>query len=320
MHPRFDWVQSIASNHELRMMKTKTQITRLFCILVLGTLVACGPDARLDLIGNISGTSPRIDLRFADSENYNATHPFVTIYATIEDYHVYVCTDTHITTEVGRWQSFVGAYRQDMACPVAIHLGDVVDAQNHFQDVSNALVEVPRNPSKQDTLMVVAGNHDICFSQWPAFIETFKTSTYYFIVQTPQGQRDLYIMFDSAEGTVGGKQLTWLKNTLAAAKEQNFRHIVACTHTHFFMRDASQGIATNFAIEETYTLLNLFQSHGVDMVWTGHDHSREVTLYKDMTCITVDSMTPKDKSPHYMCVTMGDKITYDFLPVVVMQK
>ena len=53
--------------------------------------------------------------------------------------------------------------------------------------------------------MVVAGNHDICFSQWPQYIETFKTSTYYFIVATPNGQRDLYIMFDSADGTVGKK-------------------------------------------------------------------------------------------------------------------
>ena len=286
----------------------------LITISLLITLTACGPEFRLDLIGNISGTSPRIDQRLADSEKYNATHPFVTIHALEDNYHVYVCTDTHITTDVGRWQSFIGSYRQDMLCPVAIHLGDLVDAQNHFDDVYNASAAVPENPLKKDTLMVVAGNHDICFSQWPAFLKTYKTSTYYFIVETPQGNQDLYIMFDSADGTVGSKQLDWLKNTLAWAAEKDFRHIVACTHTHFFMRDSSQGVATNFAIEETYTLLNLFHSYGVNMVWTGHDHSREVTQYKDMTCIIVDSMTDEDKSPHYMFVTMGDKITYDFIP------
>ena len=296
-------------------MKKNTHIYLASLIMILATLVACGPDARLDLVGNIAGTSPRIDQRLADSEKYNATHPFVTIKASDENYHVYVCTDTHITTNMSRWESFVNAYRQDMLCPVAVHLGDIVDAQNHFNDVHDAFEAMQKNPLKKDTMMVVAGNHDICFSQWPAFVETFKTSTYYFIVETPKGQRDLYIMFDSADGTVGRKQLTWLQSTLAWAAEQDFRHIVACTHTHFFMRDGSQGVATNFSIEETYTLLNLFQSHGVDMVWTGHDHSREVTQYKDMTCIIVDSMTEEDKLPCYMMVTMGDKPTYDFIAI-----
>lgn len=280
-------------------------------------MTACGPEFRFDLIGNIAGTSPRIDQRLADSEKYNDAHPFVTLQAPAENYHVYVCTDTHITTEVSRWQAFVDDYRQDTLCPVAIHLGDVVDAQHHFDEMYNAFVEVSINHCKQDTLMVVAGNHDICFSQWPAYLEIFKTSTYYFIVETPQGQQDLYIMFDSADGTVGSKQLTWLKKTLEWAAAQSFRHIVACTHTHFFMRDGSQGVATNFSIEETYSLLNLFQSSGVDMVWTGHDHSREVTQYKDMTCIIVDSMTDEDKSPYYMRVDMGSEIAYDFVPVVV---
>jgi predicted phosphodiesterase len=81
------------------------------------------------------------------------------------------------------------------------------------------------------------------------------------------------------------------------------------------MRDSSQGVATNFSIEETYALLNLFQSHGVDMVWTGHDHSREVTQYKDMTCIIVDSMTPEDKAPYYMLVSVGEKINFDFVAI-----
>lgn len=297
-------------------MKTKIQFHLFFCFMMLASFVACGPDARLDLIGNISGTSPRIDERWADSEKYNASHPFVTLHATEESYHVYVCTDTHITTDVSRWGNFVSAYRQDIKCPVAVHLGDIVDAQNHFDEVHRAFAQMPKNPLKQDTMMVVAGNHDICFSQWPAFLETFKTSTYYFIVETPQGQRDLYIMFDSADGTVGGKQLKWLQEILVWAQNENFRHIIACTHTHFFMRDGSQGVTTNFSIEETYMLLNLFQSHGVDMVWTGHDHSREVTQYKDMTCIIVDSMTEEDRKPCYMVAYIADKITYDFVAIM----
>lgn len=292
-------------------MKSKT----IYIALVL-LFTACGPDARLDLVGNISGTSPRIDERFADSEKYNAQHPFVTIKAAVEDYHVYVCTDTHITDDATRWQSFIRNYRSDLLCPVALHLGDVVDAQNNFPNVEKSFDAIPHNPLKPDTMMVVAGNHDICFSQWPAFLNTFKTSTYYFIVETPiSHKRDLFIMFDTADGTVGSKQLKWLRETLEWASNENFRHIIAATHTHFFDCDNSQGVATNFTIEETYTLLNLFQSHGVDLVLTGHDHHREITHYKDMTCIIIDSMTPEDKKPGYFVANMADYITYDFIAV-----
>ena len=84
----------------------------LFAIGIIFT--ACGPDARLDLVGNIIGSSPRTDIRFADSEKYNAEHPFITIKVPIENYRVYVCTDTHITTDFYNWQNFIRAYRADL--------------------------------------------------------------------------------------------------------------------------------------------------------------------------------------------------------------
>lgn len=66
-------------------MKNNVQIYLLSILLVLGSVFnACGPDARLDMIGTISGTSPRIDQRLADSEKYNAAHPFVTLKASDE--------------------------------------------------------------------------------------------------------------------------------------------------------------------------------------------------------------------------------------------
>lgn len=291
--------------------------TLLFALFTLFT--ACTPEARLDLVGNIMGTSPRTDIRFVDSEKYNKEHPFVTLKASVENYRVYICTDTHITTDYHHWQNFIRAYRTDLLCPVALHLGDIVDASNHYPDVVNSFNEIPRNPLKPDTIMFVAGNHDICFKQWDDFLDTFKTSVYYFIVETPLKQKDLFIMYDSADGTVGNKQLKWLQKTLEWAKKQDFRHIVAGSHTHFFMRDGSQGVATNYSIEETYTLLHLFQSYGVDILFTGHSHSREVTMFDEMTCIIIDSMTDSDKKPAYLIATMGETIDYKFVELPTKQ-
>ena len=124
--------------------------------------------------------------------------------------------------------------------------------------------------------------------------------------------------YDSADGTLGTKQLAWLKETLEWADTQKFRHIIGCTHTHLFKRDGSQGHTSNYTIEETYALINLYASHGVDMIWSGHDHTREITQISGMTCIVVDSMKDEDKRPYYMLVTMGENIAYEFVPMFEM--
>ena len=287
--------------------------------LVLGSIfTACGPDTRLDMVGMFAGTSPTIDKRFEQSMEYNQQAGYATIQALTDNYHVYVCTDTHIHKTRNRWGYFIEAYRADVLCPVAMHLGDLIDATTDFEYIEEALVPHPMAtmlPTKTDTLMAVCGNHDIYFKQWAQYIKTFKTSSYYFVVKTPSGKKDLFIVYDSADGTVGKKQLDWLLETLEWSEKQDFRHIVACTHTNFFKRDHSQGHSSNFTQEETYTLLNLFTSHGVDMIWTGHDHCREITQVKNMISISVDSMKDEDKEPYYMMVIMGEKIDYEFVAV-----
>ena len=267
------------------------------------------------MVGMFAGSSPTIDERFEQAQEYNNKHGFVTLKALTDDYKVHVCTDTHISTTQVNWTKFIESYRADMNCPVAIHLGDIIDAQNHFDEMYSAYEAVSINPAKQDTLMVVTGNHDIYFKQWPLFLDKFKTCTYYFIVETPSGYRDLFICYDSADGTLGTKQLAWLKATLEWADTQSFRHIIGCTHTHLFKRDGSQGHTSNYTIEETYALINLYASHGVDMIWSGHDHTREITRVSGMTCIVVDSMKDEDKRPYYMLVTMGENIAYEFVPM-----
>lgn len=286
-----------------------------YWLLAIGIVcVSCGPDTRLDMIGMFAGSSPTIDQRFEQSMQYNQQAGYATIHALSDNYRVYVCTDTHIHKTRTRWEYFVGTYHADSLCPVAIHLGDIIDATTDFAYVEDVLKSTIF-PTKADTLMAVCGNHDIYFKQWEKFIKAFKTSSYYFVVTTPTGKKDLFVVFDSADGTVGSKQLDWLRETLTWAEKQDFRHIVACTHTHFFKRDNSQGHTSNYTLEETYALLNLFTQHGVEMIWSGHDHSREITLVKGMTCIVVDSMKDEDKEPYYMLVTMGEKMEYEFVAV-----
>jgi len=278
-------------------------------------LCACNPDTwNFDVTGMFSGSSAGINERIEDSFRYNDEHGFSVINATSEKYNVFVATDTHVDRSRTNWEQFINAYRADINCPLAIHLGDLVNAQNHWDYMKRPLDSIASNPLKRDTLLTVTGNHDLYFNQWSEYVRLWKTSTYYTIVRTPLGKQDLYIFIDTGEGILGEKQTKWLKETLAWADGQAFRHLVVCTHTHLFKRDSSQGHTSNMPLEETYALLHLLKEHNVEMFWCGHDHAREITNLGQMKSIIVDALFDREPHPAYMVAACGDEpISYRFV-------
>ncbi len=278
-------------------------------------LCACNPDTwNLDVTGMFSGSSPGINQRVEDSFRYNDEHGYPVINATSENYKVYIATDTHVDFTRDNWERFINDYRADTNCPLAIHLGDLVNAQNHWDYMKRPLDSIPANPLKHDTLLVVVGNHDLYFNQWKEYLLRWKTATYYAIVKTPAGKQDLYIFIDTGEGILGERQTEWLKQTLTWADGQGFRHIAVSTHTNLFKRDSSQENSSNMPLEETYALIHLLKMHNVKMFWCGHDHSREITNLGTMMAITVDALKDPEAHPAYMIATMSDEdIHYRFV-------
>ena len=289
----------------------KTIIASLSALM----LCACNPDTwNLDIVGMVSGSSAGIDERIDDSFRYNDEHGFPVIHATSEEYNVFVCTDTHVDRTRTNWKQFIHDYRADISCPLAIHLGDLINAQNHWDYMKLPLDSMPANPLKRDTLLAVAGNHDLYFNQWSEYVRLWKTSTYYAIVRTPMGKEDLYIFIDTGEGILGKRQTEWLKDILTWADGQTFRHIIVCTHTHLFKRDSSQGHTSNMPLEETYALLHLLKEHNVEMYWCGHDHSREITQLDSFTAIIIDALNDDEPHPTYLIATYADEpVSYQFV-------
>lgn len=278
-------------------------------------LTACNPETwDLDITGMFAGSAPDANQRFDDSKAYNDQHGMPVVLANGESYRVYVATDTHVDFTRKNWETFIRDYHDDINCPLALHLGDLINAQHHWDYMKRPLDSIPANPLKKDTLLAVVGNHDLYFNQWGEYLSRWKTSTYYAIVRTPAGKQDLYIFIDTAEGVLGSKQWAWLEQTLKWADGQAFRHIVVNTHTHLFKRDSSQGHTSNLPLEETYALLHMLQEHNVDMYWCGHDHSREISQLRNMTAIVIDALSDHEPHPSYMVAEMGEEaINYKFV-------
>lgn len=127
----------------------KKNIYFVICLLLL--LIACN-NPNYDMPGMFNGTSPEVATRFAHSMDYNATIG-ETHLSVPADYRIYVCTDSHIDSTHHNLEQFVLAYKSDSLCPVALHLGDLINAQGNYPHAYRTL-QVEPTMAHRDTLFI----------------------------------------------------------------------------------------------------------------------------------------------------------------------
>ena len=276
-------------------MKDKRLITRilpasvLFCLLI----AAC---ERYDIKGMFFGSSPSADERFAESNAYNAVHGFKTIKVPTDNYYFYVCTDAHLDGPGQGLSSFVDACAADSdSAPFALFVGDAVNGEDYYDCFFETVAPIEDSGK---TLFYTPGNHDIYFGQWSRISSEIGSASYTFEVITPTDGTDLYVSIDSSSGTLGTDQRAWLGDVLSKAKG-NYRNIIVFTHTHFFKKDNSQGHSGNFKLEEGYDLAKLFKDSRVSLVLSGHDHSFEETIFKDVRFLTLACIHDTEDPVYY---------------------
>ncbi len=267
-------------------------------------LVGC---ERLDMSGMFYGSSERNDERFEQSMQYNAHHGYRTITTAADDYRLYFAADFHVDSTTLHTQAWVKAVQADALCEVAIILGDMVNGRKkypYFMEAVSPLLET------DFPLFATAGNHDTYFSEWSEYVRYWGTSSYYFEVQTPH-YKDLYISLDTSDGTLGVKQMKWLRDLLAQATKQGYRHKVVYTHTHFYKPDGAQGHTSNFPMEETYEIASLLSESGVEWYVSGHRHSRDITTFKGVTYYIIDAIQEAyaDEDAYYFIASVGEELS-----------
>ena len=275
--------------------------------------MACSKEATLDMLGMFSPNGETVNTRFEHSQAYNDEVEVRHIDMGSDDYTIYVCTDSHITKKThALLDYFIAQYRAAVSPKIALHLGDIIDAQENYPYADSILHFAGQTLS--DTILTALGNHDIYFKQWPIYRQYFKTSAYWFDTRNGSKKLDLFICIDSAEGALGTKQTKWLENLLKEKSKEGYRHIIIYTHTHLWKLDASQGHTSNLALEETYAITDMFGKYEVEYVWSGHQHARQSVLFKGVNYLVLDSSKDEEKGQAYMTVDMGQSVIYHYYP------
>jgi 3',5'-cyclic AMP phosphodiesterase CpdA len=154
------------------------------------------------------------------------------------------------------------------------------------------------------------GNHDLYFEGWKNYKAILGRSIYSFPVGNIGEPGSMYVLsLDSANNTLGRKQMDWLESTLKA-QSALWDHLIVMTHCQFF----SSGISTVVQFtdnEEIYKLMYLFKKYGVDYVFMGHDHQWDERTINGVTYVTLDPLKKEGSEDSYVRVFVdGGNISF----------
>lgn len=257
----------------------------------------------VDMKGLIVPTSDVVDSRFEQSMTMNQNKALASL-ETEESYTFYVCTDPHIGDTNINLREFSTLLRNDATADFGIVLGDCTDKRNAFQNYVDAISLVEGEQHTNKPIFSLIGNHDLFFRGWDEYAKLLGPSVYWFEVECG-ASRDLFITLDSASGTLGKKQMKWLKEFLATERAK-YRHCVVLTHTNLFYTDNTQQGSGNMALEETALLADLFSRNKVTLCLQGHDHFREDLMLDGVRYTIVGSIRDEAEAPEYLVITMSN--------------
>ncbi len=285
----------------------------LYIVICAVLLSGCASDERvLDLAGLVSTNGESVNTRFEQSMAYNNSRGEISLDMGNDEYVVYVCTDSHITRGTHRnLDYFIDQYRAETAPKIAIHLGDVINAQHNFPCADSILHFAGQ--TDKDTVFVTPGNHDLYFKQWSVYREYFKSGCYWFETRNGARKLDLFICLDSADGTLGTDQMQWLRELLERKSREGYRRMIVYTHTHLWKLDMSQGFTSNMALEETYELTSLLGQYKIPYVWSGHQHARQSVFFKGVNYLVLNATKDSENGQSYMKVEMGESAIYHYI-------
>ena len=276
------------------------QVVRvLLAVLMVSAVSGC---SHLDIKGLIMPTGDGVDSRFGQSSKMNEDFKAAVI-NTAENYAFYVATDPHVDQTHGNLTVFNDTFRNDTDASFGFILGDCIDITDNLPKYLEALAYDKARHICEHPVFHVLGNHEAYFNGWEDYKELIGPSVYWFEAVFPGG-KDLYIVLDTATGTLGAKQTRWFKGFIEKNRA-GYRHCAILTHTNFFYTDNSQTSSGNMPIEESFALIDFLGRQKVSLVLQGHDHYREELTYKGVNYTVVGAIADRAEAPEYLKVKVS---------------
>lgn len=285
-------------------------------ILIIGAALLTASCNRLDVTGMFFSSGTHTEDRVAEWLAWDDEHGQTLISDVPDEYSFYVCSDIHLNNETSRVEKFLDAEFRDGDAIFSVINGDIGNESGErpyrLLDSITRAFRPYGSTSAQDTCFVVIGNHDIYFDCQQYFTQYFHTSTYTATVQTVSGAKDLFIFLDSGNGTIGKRQMAWLKELLTHRSE--YRHVVVSTHTCLFRTSYNYSTtpAANLPEDEYYELTSLMDKNDVSLFLMGHFHHQEAHLIGNVPYVMTDNLNDESATPTYLKVTLGKDVDYQY--------
>lgn len=282
-------------------------------ILFIGCALLMSSCNSLDIKGVIIRTSDDVNKRFEQSMNINKTSDSDVVNID-SDYMFYVCTDPHIDKTSKSLTRFYDSLCNDNDASFGVILGDCTDVCDNLPAYLKALQYSESRHTFNYPIFHVLGNHDIFFNGWLDYKELVGPSVYWFETSFSTG-KDLYVVLDTANGTLGQKQTNWFHSFLSE-KRADYRHCFILTHTNFFYTDMSQASTGNMPMDESVALVDFLGKQKVTLVLQGHDHYSEDLVFNNVRYTIVGAISDKMKAPEYLKVYVTeDGICYEWVKI-----
>jgi predicted phosphodiesterase len=278
-------------------------INKALTTILISGLVSCSDE--LDMSGFIISPD-QVNERFEQSIEFNSRNTGRVIVLDTAGYSFLVAGDCHVggTSNMERF-SFEASHPGISFFMLA---GDLTSGHKEDYDILRDHLDLHYTIP----YFLIAGNHDLYFNGWSTYYDYFGSSTYTFTVET-NGADDLFICLDSGSGTLGDRQMNWLKNILENTRH-NYRNCIILSHSNMFR--SRRTLSTNPPVEELYFLLDLFSDHHVDMVIMGHDHERSVEVFGNTTYLTLDAIEDGYEGASYVRIdNENGALKYRFNPL-----
>ena len=278
-------------------------------VILAGVCISC----TYDFVGMIAAGSS-VDERFRDSMEESGQNFYPkNVSITENGYRFLVATDLHIKDN--QWDRVRNFFTMggDGRYLMTMLLGD------YPYTAGASLLPLADIITIIEGLRVfpAIGNHDVYKDGYQAtYRPIFGPTCYYFRVSS-NNACDLFLILDSANGTLGNDQFRWLQNILSQERG-SCRHCFIFTHSNFFSPAGYFDTVSTYPIEEQMKLLDVFAKNNVTVVFTGHSHAHDETKVRGVKYITLNPWSDTKKGNEYCqveCSPDGNVIfTYQEVP------